>query len=195
MPKKLENVRETLLEETRRQIEENGYSAMTIRSVAAACGVGVGTVYNYFKSKDQMTAPFMLDDWNKCLADMREFTDFREPAELIRFVYEKLNGFMLDHAGLFEDAGAKDGFAAGFFKWHKVLRGQLAQIIAPACSKREGNVKGAQNVRNTYDADEENGCSDFLPDFIAESLLTWCGEGMEYERLAPVVNLLIGSQK
>ena len=51
MPKIIENIREKLLEEARRQVMEEGYEAMTIRSVAGACGVGVGTVYNYFSSK------------------------------------------------------------------------------------------------------------------------------------------------
>ena len=52
MPKIIENLDQRLKEEARRQIRESGYSAMTIRSVAAACGVGVGTVYNYYPSKE-----------------------------------------------------------------------------------------------------------------------------------------------
>ena len=68
MPKIIENIREKLLEEAKRQVMEQGYSAMTIRSVASACGVGVGTVYNYFSSKDMLVASFMLEDWMKCLA-------------------------------------------------------------------------------------------------------------------------------
>ena len=51
MPKIIENIREKLLEEARRQVMDQGYSTMTIRSVASVCGVGVGTVYNYFESK------------------------------------------------------------------------------------------------------------------------------------------------
>ena len=46
MPKILENIREILLQEAKRQVFENGYSSLTIRSVASACGIGVGTVYN-----------------------------------------------------------------------------------------------------------------------------------------------------
>ena len=51
MPKIIENVREQLLGEAKRQIAKKGYGKTTIRSVASACGFGVGTVYNYFKSK------------------------------------------------------------------------------------------------------------------------------------------------
>ena len=63
MPKIIENLREKLVCEAKRQVEELGYANLTIRSVAAVCGVGVGTVYNYFSSKDSLVAAFLLEDW------------------------------------------------------------------------------------------------------------------------------------
>ena len=65
MPKIIENLENRLVEEARRQAWEGGYSAVTIRSVAAACGVGVGTVYNYFPSKEYLAAGVMLEDWKE----------------------------------------------------------------------------------------------------------------------------------
>lgn len=171
MPKKIENIREMLLVETRRQIEENGYSAMTIRSVAAACGLGTGTVYNYFKSKDAMIASFMLDDWNECLDSMRLNGGAVSPDAGLCSIYQTLQHFMEEHSALFGDEGAEKSFATGFFKWHKVLRGQLAEIIKSVCT----------NTTN----------QDFLPEFIAESMLAWCGEGIEYKELAPIFTTLI----
>ena len=67
MPKIIENLENRLLAETEKQIREVGYSTMTVRSVAKACGVGVGTVYNYFASKDALVAGFMLEDWQRCI--------------------------------------------------------------------------------------------------------------------------------
>ena len=71
MPKIIENVREQLLCEAKRQIEKNGYAKTTVRSVALSCGIGVGTVYNYFKSKDMLIASFMAEDWLSCLEKMK----------------------------------------------------------------------------------------------------------------------------
>lgn len=71
MPKIIENIREQLLNETRAQVEQQGYGRTTIRSVANACGIAVGTVYNYFPSKDIMIASYMAEDWEKCLQEMR----------------------------------------------------------------------------------------------------------------------------
>ena len=70
MPKIIENLRDQLLQEARKQIAERGYTGTTIRSVAGACGVGVGTVYNYFSSKEMLIAAFMMEDWQKQLDAM-----------------------------------------------------------------------------------------------------------------------------
>ena len=56
MPKIIENLEKRLIAEAKRQIAESGYGATTIRSVAKGCNVGVGTVYNYFPSKDALIA-------------------------------------------------------------------------------------------------------------------------------------------
>lgn len=67
MPKLIENLKQRLTEETRRQLRQLGYSAVTIRSVARACGVSAGTVYNYFSSKEELLASSMLEDWMQCV--------------------------------------------------------------------------------------------------------------------------------
>ena len=68
MPKIIENLEQKLIEEAQKQVAQSGYGAFTIRSVAKACGVGIGTVYNYFQSKDELLAAFLLDDWQKCMS-------------------------------------------------------------------------------------------------------------------------------
>ena len=92
MPKILENVREQLLMEARRQIAEYGYKNTTIRSVAEACGCGVGTVYNYFESKELLIATFVLEDWQKYLKLMEGLSG-EEPKKLLRGIYESICNF------------------------------------------------------------------------------------------------------
>ena len=43
--------KQDILKVSRRLIRQQGWPAITIRSVAAACGVSVGSIYNYFDSK------------------------------------------------------------------------------------------------------------------------------------------------
>ena len=43
--------KEEILKTSRVLIQQNGWEAVNIRAVAAACGVSVGCIYNYFGSK------------------------------------------------------------------------------------------------------------------------------------------------
>ena len=60
MPKIIENLRQTLLSAARTLLLREGYAALTIRRVAAISGIAVGTVYNYFPSKELLAAAVML---------------------------------------------------------------------------------------------------------------------------------------
>ena len=81
MPKIIENLKDRLIAEAKRQIEEAGYGAVTIRSVASSCGVGVGTVYNYFPSKEALIATHLLEDWSVCVDTIRQEAELSETAE------------------------------------------------------------------------------------------------------------------
>ena len=43
--------KEEILKTSRELIRQQGWSTVSIRAVAAACGVSVGSIYNYFDSK------------------------------------------------------------------------------------------------------------------------------------------------
>lgn len=167
MPKIIENLQPKLLAEARRQVEEAGYGAMTIRSVAEQCGVGVGTVYNYFPSKEALVAAFMLQDWQQCVAVFTAAgAGETGPAPVVRSVYDQLRQFAARYAALFRDAGAVSGFSGAFGQYHGLLRSQLAAPLRPWCS------------------------SDFAAEFIAEALLTWTMAGKSFDELYDLLQKL-----
>ena len=53
---KIVTSKDEILHRSRELIRERGLSAISIRSVAAACGVSVGSVYNYFDSKAELVS-------------------------------------------------------------------------------------------------------------------------------------------
>ena len=55
--------KEAILETSRRIIREEGLARLSIRSVAAACGVSVGSIYNYFESKSELAAAAIERVW------------------------------------------------------------------------------------------------------------------------------------
>ena len=68
MPKIIDNVRERAIAEARRLMLEESYENLTIRRVAAGLNVAVGTLYNYFPSKDFLIAGVMLEDWQTIMS-------------------------------------------------------------------------------------------------------------------------------
>ena len=172
MPKIIENIREQLLKEAKKQVIEYGYEKTTIRSVAQACGIGIGTVYNYFESKDMLIASFMVEDWNHFLESI-EVVSSDNPKEMLKNVVLGLSDFMQKHRMLFCDPAAVKVYGDVFAVRHKQLREQLAHKIRPACQKTSVEDK------------------DFLAEWIAEALLTWTVAGKDFEDQYKIIIHLI----
>lgn len=167
MPKIIENLKERLMEEARQQTAQGGYSSVTIRSVASACGVGVGTVYNYFPSKDVLLAAFMLEDWRQCMGVVEQCAKTAKRQEdVLRCMYNQLTAFIQQHSGIFRDREAASRFGKTMGDYHGLLREQLAKPLRRFC------------------ADE------FTAHFVAEALLTWTIQQVSFDRLLPVLQKL-----
>ena len=168
MPKIIENLRERLVEEARRQVGECGYAAMTIRSVAAACGVGVGTVYNYFTSKDALVAAFMLEDWQKSIARICAVSQqTQDVGAVFACIFQQLQTFAQRHQAVFADETAMGSFSGSPSPYHTLLRAQLAAPLHKFCH------------------------DDFTAEFIAEALLTWTVAGRRMEEIQPLLLKLL----
>ncbi len=174
MPKILESMREELLKTARKQIAERGYANTTIRSVAAECGIAIGTVYNYFPSKDVLIATFVSEDWHACIAPIAERTEDDAETHLKR-IYSAIRAFADSYRALFSDGDAKNAYYAAFSERHRQLREQLAGLILPVCGD----------------------CPDrtFLSEFIAEALLIWTTEGKPFEEIYPIIKILIQKER
>ena len=134
MPKHIENLREALVTEARRQVLESGYSAMTIRSVAKKCGVAVGTVYNYFESKDALTAEFMLEDWQICRAEIEEQCEnVHDDRSMLSVITESLEKFCREHEQLFSDPDARSSYISVSSGKHTLFRDEIADMVAFFC--------------------------------------------------------------
>ena len=55
--------KEEILKTSRELIQQAGWSAVNIRSVAAACGVSVGSIYNYFDSQAALVGAPVESVW------------------------------------------------------------------------------------------------------------------------------------
>lgn len=167
MPKIIENLESKLIKEAQKQLEQTGYGSITIRSIAKACGVGVGTVYNYFPSKDDLLATYLLSDWKDCIAAIDNTSQHSDlPAPVVRCIFDQLLAFARRHQAIFRDEAAAANFAGSFSRYHGLLRSQLAAPLRKFCS------------------------SDFTSEFIAESLLTWSLSGKSFDEICGMIDKL-----
>ena len=178
MPKIIANVREKLIAQARKQVLAGKYSSMTVRSVAQACGVSVGTVYNYFSSKEVLVAHALLEDWQKCLSAMGEACSrTQEPKAVLYGVWTQVEGFCGKYAPVFRDPKASTAASGTVGSKHSLLRGQLADMIRPICRARA----------RAY--------TPLLPEFTAEALLAWVTAGEDFENVYSILGQLFITEK
>ncbi len=164
MPKIIENLKQRLMDETGRQLATAGYGDTTVRSVAAACGVGIGTVYNYFHSKDALVAACLLEDWKDCMKEILAVSAGAEtPEPVARCICEQLRAFSGRHAALFESARAAGAAVGGTERYHAQLRERLSVPLRKFCG------------------------SEFAARFAAEALVVWTMEGKDFQSVYALV--------
>ena len=160
MARIIHNLSDKIISVTQSQLRTRGYMGTTIRSVAQECGIAVGTVYNYFPSKEALVATHLLEDWKQCILAIQTASacsDIPRPAALC--IYEQLISFSRRHQAIFRDETARASFAESFGKYHGILRSQLAEPMRKFCS------------------------SDFAAEFLAEALLTWTMAGKSFDEI------------
>lgn len=168
MPKIIENLQERLKEEALRQVRENGYEAMTIRSVAKSVGIGIGTMYNYYPSKEALVASFMLEGWLDAMERVAKVSEASETLEpVLRSIYDEISSFMKSYSAIFSNDEAQISFHQSTQNYHYLLRTQVSESVRKFTSDQ------------------------FTSDFIAEAMVTWTVEGQSYNTLSAAILRLI----
>lgn len=131
MPKIIQNLREQLLAQAKKQLLEKGYDDMNLRDIAAACGVAVGTLYNYYPSKEMLAAGVMLEDWQIACAGMRAAcADTDDLMTGCRAVYDGVAAYAAIYTSTWGGYARKNTMVPGYGERHNMLIAQLADILA-----------------------------------------------------------------
>ena len=108
--------KEEILKTSRELIRQRGWSAVNIRSVAIACGVSVGSIYNYFHSKSDLAAASVESIWKDIFHFSGSEPDFCDFTNCIRWVFdcmkkgeEKYPGFFTLHSMILLEEDRKNG--------------------------------------------------------------------------------------
>ena len=120
--------KENILQISRELIQQNGWAGVNIRSVAAACGVSVGCIYNYFESKTDLLSATVESIWNDIFHHPEDEAVFQDTLSCVRWMYKQLEygcqrypGFFTHHALGFVQQDTADGKQQMQRAWQHIL--------------------------------------------------------------------------
>ena len=120
--------KENILQISRKLIQQNGWAGVNIRSVAAACGVSVGCIYNYFESKTDLLSATVESIWNDIFHHPEDEAVFQDTLSCVRWMYKQLGygcqrypGFFTHHALGFVQQDTADGKQQMQRAWQHIL--------------------------------------------------------------------------
>lgn len=127
--------KEAILEASRILVRERGWSAINIRSVAAACGVAVGSIYNYYDSKSELVAATVESVWCDIFHQPEKGQTFSSFLDCIDWIYqcmkeggEKYPGFFALHPLSFTGEEKKEGQRLMAQSWRHI-KGSLCSVL------------------------------------------------------------------
>lgn len=80
--------RDTILSVSREMAASRGLNAINMRAVAVACGVSVGSLYNYFPSKADLIAAIVEDVWKEIFMQLDGGTLSGSFVDYVKWIFE-----------------------------------------------------------------------------------------------------------
>jgi AcrR family transcriptional regulator len=98
-----ERKKEEILKAAARVFAQRGFQSALVEEVARAAGVGKGTVYRYFKDKEDLFFSIIDHAVAKLIDSMKQASrSGGEPADCLRGIFEALADFALDNKPFFK---------------------------------------------------------------------------------------------
>ena len=82
--------RDAILSVSRRFITQNGFGAVNMRAIAAACGVSVGSVYNYFPSKGDLLCAVVESVWHDIFHLSGQSSQFSSFTDCVKWLFDSI---------------------------------------------------------------------------------------------------------
>ncbi|MFI5360008.1 MAG: TetR/AcrR family transcriptional regulator, partial [Halanaerobiales bacterium] len=97
MPKIIDNIEQKIYENALALFAAKGYNQVSMKDVAEASGIAVGTLYNYYSNKMDLFLNVFEEHINQVYTKLREIIERdRDPGECIALLYDefvKIGGF------------------------------------------------------------------------------------------------------
>lgn len=178
MPKNLENIRDNILVTARKMLTDEGYSSFNIRKIANHCGIATGTIYNYYKSKQEIVLAIVVIEWQMMIRRMDTGIKMDiEQIDKFAIIYQELCQFMNEVHKIWFDISTESTKNK-----LKDIKPQKELLIAGLTEK----------IFLLINNDRQNKDFRFLADVICKLFLTYAYQSeIKFTKLRPVILSLI----
>ncbi|MBQ9197239.1 MAG: TetR/AcrR family transcriptional regulator [Clostridia bacterium] len=175
MPKLIPELKQKIIAAARHRALADEGCELTIRQVAADCGVSVGAVYNYFPSKEALLTAVMMEDWQACCQAMESgAADRQQPLDALRASEEALRGFTSRYAPTWTHYRATQTAPMdALMQRHRMIIDSIAQAVIPTLKRFDRLFDPA------------------LPEIVAELLLMASREPEGFNKVSPILAKLL----
>ena len=127
--------KEEILQASRELLKEQGWTAINIRAVAAACHVSVGSIYNYFGSKADLVSNTVESVWHEIFHEPVDKAVFADIQSCVSWIFERMAfggkeypGFFTLHSMNFMSEDKEDGKKKMQKTW-KHIHGNFCHVM------------------------------------------------------------------
>lgn len=106
MPKVIKDLRNNILSVSKDELFNKGYKELNMRNIAKRTNTAVGTIYNYFNSKEMLVASIILEDWYKSTDEIKSVTDRALSIEEgLKGILKAISSFYSLYGSVFQNSG------------------------------------------------------------------------------------------
>ena len=164
MPKIYDDLKETILNEAKVIILAKGYSKLSMREVAKASGIAVGTIYNYFPTKDTLMSELMYRYWLEFVAAIQQAE--QEDCELFA-KFKKIYNLLESFLDIFKDTWLKlNSSEKGMTKEHHKQKQEVVDLFVDTLEKAIIRHKAAKEITENQQINDRELASFIVQNFM-----------------------------
>lgn len=183
MPKRLENVRGRLIEIARDLLLNEGYDRLTLREAASRCHIAVGTIYNYFPSREMLIAEVLLGDWLETMEAMKlKALQSENVLDSLECLYEGIHGFSCRYQPTWSNYKSLTCSVEFLNSQHTRLVHQVEETIRQILEIR---------LKEEYEKPESKDYYQELPHFLAQTILSGAVSGEPFTKKKKIYERLL----
>jgi AcrR family transcriptional regulator len=95
LPKIIENPKQLILDEAKKILYSEGYAKLSMRNISKACGIALGTIYNYYPTKHDLVIGMMADYWHSNMNKFESIVSMDGSFyDKLDRIFDQLSGFI-----------------------------------------------------------------------------------------------------